>query len=186
MSKEWYLDMEQKNGSVKRLVFLSFALFFCLFSLNACGFVDTMNSFQASDSELEKASDPDTLDEALEEDPFVQKAGSTVSNLIQKAKNGGEAISNGSITQGIEARNYVDEKTGQAVTKAQHDAYNATDTVKKYGIYIASTCFALGLLLRAFVKESVSIRRFGLALMLAVPAAYFVLAYVMSLIADKI
>ena len=98
-----------------------------------------------------------------------------------------DVTSGSDTTSSIEAeKQYVDEKTGAAITEVQYNAYHVSDTFKKYGLYIAFPSFCLGLLIRCLVHSSASIRRFGLVLEIGIPFIYILLAYVMSAVADQL
>ena len=86
----------------------------------------------------------------------------------------------------IEAKTYVDEKTGAMITRTQYYAYHITDAVKLYGLYITVPCFAIGFLIRRFVHTSAAVRKWGLVLELAIPFVYVLLAYVLSAVADNL
>lgn len=80
---------------------------------------------------------------------------------------------------------YYDKKSGKMVSKTAYYTNNVTDAIKLYGGYFTLFSAVIGFLIRRLVKNSVAVRRLGLALEVGVPIAYFVIIYGMSYIADR-
>lgn len=110
--------------------------------------------------------------------------------------NGEEVETDGDTIQGIaesvedtvtNADMVYDEKSGTYVSKTQNAANTFVDNFKLYGLYIAAVSLALGLFLRAVVKNSAAVRKFALmVLIILIPVLYIFFAYVLSYWADRI
>ena len=154
------MQTEQAYMKMWAILVLVFAALF----LQGCSIQRFVNNMMAGDELLDDVSDPQS--ELSYEDEMARQAGAYT----------GEAQA---------AKTYYDEKTGMAVSKVQFYAYNITDAVKYYGIYIAIPCAIVGFLMRRLIKNSASLRKLGLVLELGIPIAYVILAYVLSAVADR-
>ena len=154
-----------KIKTPKYIIFI-LGLFLVLTFLSGCSVSDYFLNKRADDQTLYNISDPN-------------------SELPNVDFNLGSDISFDANTN-IESRDYIDEKTGAAITKTQYYAYHVTDAVKLYGLYITIPCFGIGFLMRRFVHSSAAIRKWGLVLELGIPFVYVLLAYVLSAVADKL
>ena len=89
-------------------------------------------------------------------------------------------------TEADAAKQYYDEKSGQAITTTQHYAYDISDNFKHFGFYVAIGSFAIGFLIRRFVRNSASIRRLGFVFEIWIPVLYVLLVYIIAAVADKV
>lgn len=96
-------------------------------------------------------------------------------------------------TQGIverrlqEAKTVYDERTGVMITKTQADVYSFLSTAKYYAIVAAIVCFVIGLIIRIFLgSSSMSMKRLGTFLTVAMPIICVVFVVVSSFVVDAV
>lgn len=153
--------MQAKQAHIRIAVMAMLAMLL----LQGCSLQRFVNNMMAGDDVLSDVTDPSA--DLSYEDELAREAGAYSAEADA-------------------AKVYYDEKTGLAVSKAQYYAYNITDAVKYYGIYIAIPCAIVGFMMRRLIRNSASLRKLGLVLELGIPIAYVILAYVLSAVADSI
>ncbi len=80
---------------------------------------------------------------------------------------------------------YYDEKSGEYVTGAQMRANGFADSLKAVWPPVSIVSFALGFLIRRFVKSSATIRKLGLLFEIGIPVLLTIVVYVVCGMADS-